>query len=250
VDILNKKTTNLDLSQPIRHWAEKRPDALAISTNDTRLRYAELEDRVARCAAFLAEHGVTDHEVCALDISDRLFFVICWFALFRLQVTSTAFSTDTPDGRKKSVADKCGVGVVISDVGKSLPGTRLITADMSRVLGHPYDPFRQLKQGNSKNAMLIAGSGTTGSPKMIAVGFDAMIASGPSESSIWGLGPDDVTFTTVHPWVSSVPLRVFNALFQGGAFHVWSDTQLHLFEALEKAGVEWKRRFQFRPGEC
>ena len=226
-----------DLSQPIRKWAENTPEALAISTNDIRLSYAELDDCVARCATFLADHDVADLELCALDLSDRLFFIICWSALFRLRVTSTAFSTDTPRARKDSIAAACGAGAVISDGDQKVAGTRLISADLARVMAHPYDPGRPLKRGSSRYAMLIAGSGTTGAPKIIAVSFDAILASAPTESSIWGLGPNDVTFTTVQPWVSSVSLRVFNALYKGGAFHIWSECNLDSFDAIEKARV-------------
>jgi len=221
----------------MQEWVLRTPSSAAVSNNQMTLSYAELEDRVARCAAFLSDHGLADHDVCALDISDRLFFVICWLAVFRLGITSTAFDPDLPELRKSIVARKCGVGAVISDRDVKLADTRLIRADMTQVMAHPYDPDRPLRRGNSDYAMMIGGSGTTGSPKIIAVSFDAIIASAPTESEIWGLGPQDVTFTTVAPWLSSVPLRVYNALYRGGAFHIWSETNLNLFRALETAGV-------------
>jgi len=77
VDSHGKENAGKPGLRPMQEWVLRTPSSAAVSNNQTTLSYAELEDRVARCAAFLSDHGLADHDVCALDISDRMFFVIC-----------------------------------------------------------------------------------------------------------------------------------------------------------------------------
>ena len=233
----HSETCDLDRTNPIRYWAGKTPDKIAISTADISLSYAELDERVDRCAAFLADHGVTEYQSCAIDTSDRLFFVICWFALFRLRVASLSFAPDTPGPRKESVARKCDLGAVISDSGHAVPGTRLIPANMQKILDHPYDPNRSRPRGTSDYVMLITGSGTTGTPKIIAVSFAALNAATPNEAAAWNFHASDVVAATVNPWTSSTPFRIHYVFDQGARFHVFSGTSMNLFDSMEQAGV-------------
>ena len=46
-----------NLTAALRHWAVTTPDSLALAAGDSELTYAELSERVDRCAAWLTEQG-------------------------------------------------------------------------------------------------------------------------------------------------------------------------------------------------
>ena len=226
-----------DLTQPVRGWAERTPDACAISTSDATLTYAALDGRITRCAGYLGSNGVTAHDVCALEIEDRLLFVICWFALFRLRVTSLALAPDTPAPRRAAIIAEGGVGIVLSDGAERTGGPPVVAIDMARVEAFDADPAHPPKPGHSDHAMRVVGSGTTGKPKLIAIGFAAILKSALQEARALGFDQTDHVMSSVRPWVSSIMMAAVDALSCGACFHLRTDARRNLFDDIARTGV-------------
>jgi len=66
------------------HWAEERPDLLALAMDDTRYTYAELDDVHRRVATWLSQNGVGRGDRVAIYLGNSTEFAIAFLAVLRL----------------------------------------------------------------------------------------------------------------------------------------------------------------------
>lgn len=68
----------------VSHWAQERPDLLALTMDDTRYTYAELDDAHRRVATWLSDHGVGRGDRVAIYLGNSTEFAIAFLAVLRL----------------------------------------------------------------------------------------------------------------------------------------------------------------------
>jgi acyl-CoA synthetase (AMP-forming)/AMP-acid ligase II len=76
------------------HFARaQHPDALAVSTPDARVSYAEIDERSRRLAATLVEHGVGKGTIVGILLPNGIPWVVAWAAITRIGAIAAPVNT-------------------------------------------------------------------------------------------------------------------------------------------------------------
>lgn len=159
----------------ITHWAEDRPDRLAMREDDRVYNYAELEERTARVASALIAAGLKKGDRIAwIGKNSDLYFTLFFGAAragivmapigWRLSPTEWAFIVN--DTQAKIVFTGPGFEAVPEQLaGKLAHDARIVGAEESRAMidGAVRAPFEP--SGRDEAVLQLYTSGTTGNPK-------------------------------------------------------------------------------------
>jgi long-chain acyl-CoA synthetase len=149
--------------------AERTPDAVAISTVETDMSFAELLDTARRMARFFREEGVRPGSVVAVR-GPALLELVASFAIFH----EAAVGTNVPTGYLDD-GDKVIDWIVSAEPVKGFPRERQIIMDPAAVqrFGSYSDTLAQHEYAAVDDVCRIAfSSGTTGRPKAIPFSID------------------------------------------------------------------------------
>jgi acyl-CoA synthetase (AMP-forming)/AMP-acid ligase II len=165
----------LSFDQYINHWADDRPDRMAMMEEDRRWTYADLEDRTARVATALLDAGLKKGDrVAWLGKNSDLYFTLFFGAArlgvvmvpvgWRLAPTEWSFIINDTQARLLFT------GPGFEEAGKAIKGylphvERIFTAAEGRALIEntsraPFDPAAP-----DDAVLQLYTSGTTGNPK-------------------------------------------------------------------------------------
>jgi acyl-CoA synthetase (AMP-forming)/AMP-acid ligase II len=165
----------LSFDQYINHWADDRPDRMAMMEEDRRWTYADLEDRTARVATALLDAGLKKGDrVAWLGKNSDLYFTLFFGAArlgvvmvpvgWRLAPTEWSFIINDTQARLLFT------GPGFEEAGKAIKGDlphveRIFTAAEGRALIEntsraPFDPAAP-----DDAVLQLYTSGTTGNPK-------------------------------------------------------------------------------------
>ena len=161
---------------PIHHAfvcdAEQRPESLAIR-GVVRITRGNLERRSRALAANLKARGVGVGDVIAVGVTDKAQMVAAWLATIRAGAALAPYDPEWPSMRIAEVVQATGALLVVSDDGittvGSGTGAEPITANLevpSLFADAPVDPLDL--------AYLVATSGTSGTPRIVAIGHGAL----------------------------------------------------------------------------
>ncbi|ALH81162.1 fatty acid--CoA ligase [Sphingopyxis macrogoltabida] len=159
----------------ITHWAEDRPERLALREEGRVYNYAELEDRTARVASALLAAGlVKGDRVAWIGKNSDLYFTLFFGAAragivmapigWRLSPAEWAFIVN--DTRAKIVFTGPGFEAVPEQLaGKLAHDARIVGADEARAMieGAVRAPFEPSRRDDA--VLQLYTSGTTGNPK-------------------------------------------------------------------------------------
>ena len=159
----------------LTHWAEDRPDRLAMREEDRLFTYAELEERTARVATVLLAAGLQKGDrVAWIGKNSDLYFTLFYGAAragivmapigWRLSPTEWAYVVN--DTKAKIAFTGPGFEAVPDQLaGKLEHAPRIIGADEARALidNTPRAPFTP--SGQDDAVLQLYTSGTTGNPK-------------------------------------------------------------------------------------
>jgi fatty-acyl-CoA synthase len=159
----------------IRHWAEEKPDRTAMTEEDRRLSYAELDEWTAKIANYLANAGLKKGDRIAwIGKNSDLYFTLFYGAArlgvvmvpvgWRLAPAEWAFIVNDTQARLLFT------GPGFNDAGAALEGQipcveRVIAADVARaeIAATDRAPFEAA--GPDDAVLQLYTSGTTGNPK-------------------------------------------------------------------------------------
>lgn len=159
----------------ITHWAEDRPDRLAIREDDRVYNYAELEERTARVASALIAAGLKKGDRIAwIGKNSDLYFILFFGAAragivmapigWRLSPTEWAFIVN--DTQAKIVFTGPGFEAVPEQLaGKLAHDARIVGADEARALIDAAARTSFTPSGRDEAVLQLYTSGTTGNPK-------------------------------------------------------------------------------------
>ncbi|MGP4023221.1 amino acid adenylation domain-containing protein, partial [Actinomadura sp. 3N407] len=217
--------------------AARTPDRTAVVAGETRLTYAELNDRANRLARCLIERGVGPEDFVALSLPRDADLVVATMAVLKAGAGYQPIDLAYPPGRIAYMLEDAGPACVITTRDAELPGgTPRVELDALSLGGYSAadvtdaERVRPLHPANP--AYIIYTSGSTGRPKGVVISH-ANVMDFCAESMA-GYGPDRmrrVLFSTslnfdvsLFEWL--VPLTV------GGEIEVVRD----LLEIAERGG--------------
>ncbi len=159
----------------ISHWAEDRPDRLAMREEDRLLTYGELDDRTARVASAMLAAGLEKGDRIAwIGKNSDLYFTLFFGAArvgivmapvgWRLSPTEWAFIVN--DTRAKMVFAGPGFeGLADQLAGKLDHAPQIVGADAARAMIDAAERAPFAPAGTDDAVLQLYTSGTTGNPK-------------------------------------------------------------------------------------
>jgi cyclohexanecarboxylate-CoA ligase len=237
--------------ETLRDWLARRiaaaPDHLALLTQDTRLTYAQLGERVRAFAAGLQQLGIGHGDIVAVTLPNVPEFVVSWFAINELgavmQTIHTPYGVRELEhllhhsGAKACIAmarakDRSPAGEItglraklpalqfVVSVGGDVSGAKTFTGLMSLDLGKTFKP--PAISANDKFLLLYT-SGTTSSPKAVTVTHNHFLSNARMCAAEFGITPAD-RILCLAPFTHLYGLYTLELGFSAGATACLLDT--------------------------
>jgi len=172
-----------DVLHVIIDQAEAAPDHPAVKDLNSEYSYSELINEVARTAAGLRVHGVSEGDRVALLLPNSVDFVVVALASLWLGAIFVPLAMTDPEARLTTIVSDCAPAAVISidddDADRRTSLGRAPIVRMAELRGSGSAPIEALP-ASSRVAYAIYTSGTTGTPKGVLIdncAFDAAVAS-------------------------------------------------------------------------
>ncbi|KTT39386.1 hypothetical protein SB5_12430 [Pseudomonas oryzihabitans] len=165
-------------SQMLRIWAERTPEAIALSGQDEVLTYRQLSKRVDALALGLAGHGVERGALVATCLQRDASLAVAMLAFWQLGAIYLPIDPDHPTSRSVQVLRKSQAKVLLTNKALQQYAETLDWQGRKLVLEHCLIQGQSLPlaQGLEREpAYVLFTSGSTGSPKGAIVLHEGMI---------------------------------------------------------------------------
>ncbi|WP_433790752.1 amino acid adenylation domain-containing protein [Actinoplanes sp. CA-252034] len=211
---------DLTLDELLRRQATERPDAVAISADQDRLTFGELDERSTRLAGYLSRHGAQPGQVVAL-LADRCpQFMVAVFAILKAGCAYLPLDSQAPVRRNAELVAQSGAAVVLTVGGGTTPDVPAKVFDLD-------DPelYRDASGPTGVSAAadlayVIYTSGSTGRPKGVMVEHRSVVNRLAWMQRRYPLGPGDVLLQKT-PTIFDVSVwELFWWLFSGSRLHL------------------------------
>ena len=208
----------------------RTPGALAVTSGDVDLSYAELNARANQLARLLVARGIGAEDVVALSLPRSPELIVALMAVLKAGAGYLPLDSDYPAERLEYMVSDCRPAAILAlessleDFADGVPAivldrpeTRELLAGQSEVDLTDADRVRPLRAGNT--AYVIYTSGSTGRPKGVVLPHDALVNYVARTVEAY---PSLVGLTLVHASISfdATVTSLYGALVVGGALHV------------------------------
>lgn len=173
----------MNLAGPLRYWAQRDPERMAIAMGDRELTWAQLDDRTSRLAQGLRGLGVGLGDRVAALVPNCVEFCETVLACFKLGATFVPLNYRLAPAELAEIIDRCGATTIVADRTmldklleydeQSVRRLRLIVTTAPRdgerlfeevvAASAPEDP--RVSFAGDHPAFICYTSGTTGVPK-------------------------------------------------------------------------------------
>jgi acyl-CoA synthetase (AMP-forming)/AMP-acid ligase II len=236
----------------ITHWAEDRPDRLAMSAEDRRYTYAELEERTARVASMLLAMGLGKGDRIAwIGKNSDLYFTL-FYGAARLGVVMTPIGWRLAPPEWAFILNDTHAPVVFTGPGFDATGDaladmlehgpRFIGADEANALIANTPRVAFTPSGDDDAILQLYTSGTTGNPKGVALSNRNLFAlrkAGQAADLAYTKWEDDEVILVAMPCahIGGTGLGIM-ALASGLPGHIIAEfTPDGFFDAVEQVGI-------------
>ncbi|WP_225732062.1 MULTISPECIES: non-ribosomal peptide synthetase [unclassified Nocardia] len=209
------------------------PDAVALSHNDIRLTYRELDRRGNRLARLLLERGVGPEDRVLLALPRSIDSVVAVWAVAKSGAAFVPVDPGHPADRIANVvADAhAGIGLTVDGSRANLPATVdwLVLDDVATVadsLSRSAGPITDIERGApirlDQTAYLIYTSGSTGRPKAVQLGHRGLAGVVAAQRDSLHTGPDARVLHVASPSFDASVFEMLLAHVHGGRLVVAS----------------------------
>ncbi|TRO67713.1 non-ribosomal peptide synthetase [Streptomyces sp. IB201691-2A2] len=200
-----REWNDTDHTVPLRTWPEmfaeqvgQRPDEIALVFEDTRLTYAELDERAGRLAHALVARGAGPERVVALAVPRSAELIIAEVAVLKSGAAYLPVDTDYPADRISYMLADAGPACLITttEVADDIPpceGMDVLVLDAPDVVRELSEPrpgapaHGPLSVANA--AYVIYTSGSTGRPKGVVLSHAGVAKLVATQTERFGIGP-------------------------------------------------------------
>ncbi len=209
---------DLNFADFLRQRADTNADRLALIHPAGAMNYAELDEIVWQAAAHLAHSGVMPGDVVTAVFDAELSILIVTLASLRLGATIFSQPRGFPPASWIAELRRAGVNWLIGSRPLSPPD------DIREIVFDPSNPAAMAACGDrsirasdpAAPAVLVAGSGSTGRSKLLAVGHRAYLQRLGRTFIRIPVEPDDRVFSQVHFDYDAGRRTVLATLYHGG----------------------------------
>ncbi len=211
------------ITRILKH-VETRPGAPAIVGDDESLTYGDLGERVRSTAAWLHAQGVMEGDRVLVAAPQGARFVVAVLATHLVGAAFVPFDLAWPSGRRQAVADLADARAVLVDArlddetGFSAP-----VAEIATVWAETASSSVDVVPGD--DAYVLFTSGTTGTPKGVAVGQGALAHFIREIVRAYRIDRDDVVLAFARPTFDVAVFDLFATLAAGAAMAIPSVSQ-------------------------
>ncbi|MDX3854287.1 amino acid adenylation domain-containing protein [Streptomyces sp. AK02-01A] len=205
------------IDQVIRSWAERTPDATAVSFEDTRLTYRELDERAGQAAHALRALGVGAGDRVGVSLDRSLDLVVVLLAVLKSGAAYVPMDPAYPADRLSYTAEDAGLSVVVTDSADfpALDGVRTVGPGSLAAGERPAVPPEPAGDSGGA-AYVIYTSGSTGRPKGVVVPHRNVAGLLAATKDDFGLGERDV-WTLFHSSAFDFSVwEIWGCLMTGG----------------------------------
>ena len=222
-------TSNSNIARWLTDRAGSEPTLPAIKQGEHILTYAALDAASARCAALLAQRGVTEGDRVALVMPNVAYFPIAYYAILRLGAVVVPMNPLLKAGEIAYTWGDAGAKVAVvfalfaEEAAKAagVTGTDVLVVtpgefDAELGAATPYEGV--VERRGDDTAVILYTSGTTGSPKGAELTHDNLGSNVRTDlDTLMPLGPGDVVFGGLPLFHSFGQTVGLNAAIAGGA---------------------------------
>lgn len=161
--------------------AELDPHGAAVSDGHRSLTNTQLLNRVRMAARQLQDHGIGPGDVVALQLTNRVEFVVLLFAAWRLGATVTPVNPSMTDVEVDRQLKDSGARLLVVEDGTAVMAHEVAVLAVGELYEGTTEPDQAPLLDPATLALLIYTSGTTGVPKGVMLDhatIDAMVEMG------------------------------------------------------------------------
>lgn len=212
-----------NLAQRIAEWAQRTPDALALSFAGAQLTHRQLDERVERLARHLHTEGVQPADVVAVVLPRSLELVVALLAVWRVGAAWVPIDPQWPAARQAQVIGQAAAVRVISDADHG--HTAVVRVDQSPAIDPAVTvdwPCVALDQA----AYVLFTSGSTGTPKGVVVEHRQLLNYVQASACALGLAQCRSFAMTSTVAADLGHTTLFGALYHGAPLHIATDEHM------------------------
>ena len=154
----------------LTEWARAQRAPLALVTPACEVGFAELAQRVDRCAGWLLHEGLGPADRIGITIADEFTHLVITLALLRLGIPQVCLPSYDPLSARIQLARRLALTrIVVADTRYALPGHSMLTLLPEPDMEHAWaDGCAALAADPDAPAIYFTSSGTTGAARIVA----------------------------------------------------------------------------------
>lgn len=209
----------MNLADELGRQAGLRPDAVAVCLPAKSLSFRHLDRLTWQIANFLCQQGVKPGDVVVLSFTSELALLATLFATARIGATTFSLPRNSPPRLLKEMVARTHAHSLASDFATTdSAGLNCLRIDIAALAAN-NSPIDKAIHVTAPQApwLLIAGSGSTGHPKLFAVSHAQFYSRTKLAGAQLALSPNDRLATLSPLDFTSPKERYLTALFAGAS---------------------------------
>lgn len=213
------------LPQRIAEWAQRTPEAVALSFAGEQLTHRQLAERVEQLARQLRVNGVQPTNVVALALPRSMDLVVALLAVWRAGATWVPVDPQWPAVRQALVSEQARAVLTVSDRAHWHGHSAVVLLDQLAEIEREV-VFDWAPVAADQPAYLLFTSGSTGTPKGVVIEHRQLLSYVLASTAALGLA-DCTSFAMTSTVAADLGhTTVFAALLQGAPLHIASDEHM------------------------
>lgn len=234
----------MNLADDLTRHAVERPDLAAIIDGDRVIDYCALDDLIWRLAAWLRSNGrIGPGDIVGLSIDSPLVHLVAAFALARLGAVQITLPLRDPSAARESLAMRFGVRAIVADnAAARLGGLAPIMVVLDGAILQSQARDDALRAEGGEAVWTIApSSGTTGSPKAIAVTHVMEDQRARRDHAVFGYRIGERYINLVDPSFMVGKRRSMQCLREGGTVVIpaWLSNAAQIIDLIDRHMVSY-----------